>query len=206
MVIILNKFVGFIMKKIIILLMLFSVAFLNSCDHIKYMVKGNFTNLFDGKLTGLDSLINIDGYYHTIGMGTFTYTYYMFYRDGTFTSDFCVMSTNIPEDSHVVGKLPGWGHYIISGETIKTQAIVIHGEIYWFGVTAPILLTERWFKIINKDTLFEIYFNDFKKHENSWSWSYLNTKAAFHPLKSKPDSTCWLKEKSWAWKDGKLIK
>jgi len=34
----------------------------------------------------------------------------------------------------------------------------------------------------------------------------INSIATFHTLEKKPDSNCWLKEKEWAWKDGKIIK
>lgn len=181
------------------------LSILNSC-YFCWLEADTFTYRYDGKLTGIDSLINVDGYYETN-------TYYMananimFYRDGTLASVFGTAGMGrIKSDTDSIGNIDGWGQYKICGDTIKTQTIVIAGNIFWGDsfASSPIIVFERWFKIINRDTLLVIYYNDIKEPKRT-DKQYFNTLVCFKPLKSRPDSNCWLKRNSWAWKDGKIL-
>jgi hypothetical protein len=174
------------------------------------MASGKYTYRFDGNYTGIDTLINVDGYYHNQD-GTYTINYFMFYRDGTFATDILNTYKTNKIDIDSIYYIGGWGKYIIIGDTIKIQSICVYGYVRSDVYTdAPVDIFYREFKIINKDTLIEILFKDIKNPDNpSYShknWEFLNKPAYFTPLPNRPDSSCWLKNNSWAWKDGKIIK
>jgi hypothetical protein len=195
------------MKKIITYIFFCCTIFvLVSCGTpIKSLLKGNFTNYFDGKYTGLDTLLNTNGCYRTINTNEDGNRLFIFYNDGTYGSrilfDFRKLIINLDEKFDDVG---AWGHYYISGDTIKAQNIELLGGVFEDKYTYDLVLeNEQWFKIISKDTIAEIYFNCFDPDRKSRNKIIY---AAFNPLNEKPDSNCWLKKNSWAWKDGIIKK
>jgi hypothetical protein len=139
-------------KKPFFCLCFLIIMLLTSCFQVPYVpnrYKKNFTYCFQDKNTGIDSLININGYFE-IGQtpgGTFGYgshifridtfhTVFMFYRDGIFLYNFSdIYNMGIPkyfeqvvENSEkrkkdLFYKSYDWGCYKISGDTIKTQYI-----------------------------------------------------------------------------------
>lgn len=90
----------------------------------------NFTPIYDGQHTGLDSFINIEGYYVSPqGCDSSFYSMYMFYPDGLFT--IATVSAVHPElvkcfengGQSAACNYPIWGIYRVDGDVIKTQVI-----------------------------------------------------------------------------------
>jgi len=168
---------------------------------------------YNGKKTGIDSLINIEGYYK---MGFLNYKErdiyfknFMFYQDGIFVFDFFDHNNNIPKYfRNIVEKNDKsfyryffCGHYIISADTIKTQCI---------NHPAPSLETDRlvyeiWFKVIDKNTLQCIYYKQLYRNYEKYPKNSMETKNSLHanfiPIELRPNSDCWLKKKKWFWCD-----
>ncbi len=166
---------------------------LNSCvDYTK-----NYTFRYNGKLTKIDSLIYVDGYYQPLFLSN-ARTKYLFYRDGTFAifnDQIIFINENLQIDS--IPSATAWGAYKIQEDTIKTQAIFVLNS--WFSKS--IYVPETWFKVISKDTLIELHFFNFQ----DTSLLQVKDKAVFRPA-IRPDSSCWLKERKWAWENGEIKK
>lgn len=217
------------MKSIII--GLFFCFFINSCGIINTssQVKKKFTYCYDGQYTGIDKLINVDGYY-TIGEERDTYginavfihkidtfnTNFMFWRDGTFLYNFFDYNNDIPKylknivDNTKKGKKDNfykyfsWGRYIICGDTIKAQYIHAPNGLndFWYGY-------EIAFKIINKTTLkylptesktLNYYATDIEINEMKENEKQSKyLPATFVPVEVIPSSDCWIKKKKWFW-------
>jgi hypothetical protein len=182
-------------------------------------------------LIGLDKKLNINGYYtinDTLNSGTIIYGYtnMIFFDDGMFVSGFhkcCDTSKQnigkvIPSyiDTIVDQRKLGdriytfyegfiWGYYNLSGDTIKVQHISrpALGDMnrFWYAY-------EIWFKIINKNSIEEIYRypihhmtdsdkSNFEINKKKWT----AVKAYFRPLDKLPESDGWLKYEDWFWKD-----
>lgn len=109
------------MKQLFYLLaiLIISLNFI-SCS-ICSIINDHFGYLYDGKYTGIDTLIDINGYYHILS-GASAPSYIMFYRDGTFASDIFKFKSN-NGDEYSIGKIWSWGSYIINNDTIKANAI-----------------------------------------------------------------------------------
>ncbi len=172
---------------------------LNSCSNLNsYRPQyDNYTFRYNGEITNLDSLICIDGYYQSTIINK-SYTTFMFYRDGTFALNLGVYNNSSFKPDSIVS-IFAWGAYKICGDTIKTQSILRMGK-FWI---TRLDMYERWFKIISKDTLLDIYYKNFLDPEDKRD--YLNSKLYFTPA-IRPDSSCWLKEQKWAWEKGEIKK
>lgn len=161
---------------IIVSISLTSCAYFTVPKHIKQ----GFTYCYDGKNTGIKSLLNIDGYYvipkpydkygknavYMHEIDTF-YLNLMFFEDGIFVDNFYDCNSerlmkneqNIPlyfkeiaEDKKATFYQSfNWGCYIISRDTIKVQFL-----------NHPALLSptwtafEIWYKVIDRNTIIEI--------------------------------------------------
>ena len=185
------------------------LIFATSC--VDLYIRENFTYLFDGKNTGIDTLLHVDGYFINLDAKCSDYSdsKFMFYRDGTFTN--CMFVNKFKNDNvkeETVSMIFGWGRYIIEGDTIKAQTVIspnghYFGTIYFY----KLYVIEQWFKIINKDTLKEIFWKDLIEKRPKEKLCECNSPISYYiSLKNKPDSLCELKENKWAWKDGKIIK
>lgn len=186
-----------------------NLLLLVSCGKpISWIAKGKFTNYYDGKYTGLDTLLNINGYFHNEELNKIgsSEENIIFYSDGTllkFSSLNFKHSKNNGYDTVVY--INNWGHYYFKNDTIKAQLIENFGEIIYNSYTAdPIKIYDNWFIIKDKNTIQEIYYNVIN-HDPSYNRVKLYN-YEFKPLNQKPDSNCWLKTHEWAWKDGKIIK
>jgi len=145
----------------------------------------DFTFLYDGAYTGIDTLIHIDGcYYNPYGNRV-----RMFYQDGISISSAVKDSLSIYES---VTKGKGWdvhhgksttiyGRYIIKKDTIINQRI--YYDLYWGS-----LAKEEKYLIIAKDKLLKI-------NRNTENDLY-----EFVPLENRMDSTTWLFKKKWFYK------
>ena len=187
-----------------------------SCGYntVPKYVRQNFIYCYDGMATGIDTLINIEGYYDFIPENCLScYLRVMFYKDGTY-----VASSYYPRDESMQSHFENitnhdskglyyfylykdWGRYIINGDTIKLQAIVrpVRGStsVAWW-------LHEVWYKILDRNTIIGIYPS--KKpvrypddlEENNYIRKY-SIPAKFTPLTVRPNPNCWLKEEKWFW-------
>lgn len=90
----------------------------------------DFTYKYKGEYTGLDKLINIDGYYVVQReCDSAFFSMFMFYPDGLFT--IATTSEILPEladcfengGKDKICKYPSWGTYFVENDTIKTQVI-----------------------------------------------------------------------------------
>lgn len=172
------------MKKYIAIFFLSVVCF--SCIIKK---PKQFIYPYDGENTGLDSLINIDGYYSKLGYAD---KILLFYRDGIFISnnfrDTAFASKKIVKVDTLKNSYEhSWykglhGRYIIKDDSILAQDIV-----YTFTDGSNAYTNK--YKIISKDTIFDT----------------LEKKTyVFHSLPNRIDSANWLFKKKWFYKDKEL--
>lgn len=105
-------------------------VFVISCTSVK---PTDFSFYYNQNDTGLASRINTEGYYvSTRECDSTFFSVYMFYPDGLFTiattSNVSLVSDCFTRggDSKVC-QYPSWGTYRLSGDTIKTQTIIIEG-------------------------------------------------------------------------------
>lgn len=176
-----------------ILLFIIGTALLTGCASMK---PTGFTYTFEDRYTGLDTLINIDGYYITkkqlVGNNFFFMYMYMFYSNGIF------FKTNVSEITpEVIESFTGkytdyrfinWGTYRINGDTIHAECIFTDGwlprpeaiKIDYIILPDPDSPKENTTGVILKDD----------------SLQYMAI-GKFHPLETKRDyRDCpWLKRK-----------
>lgn len=99
---------------------------LSACVTIK---PKDFTYPYTKEYTGLDTLININGYYVTQRECDSTFfSAFMFYPDGLFTIATASNISDLTDCFENGGKsnfcqYPSWGTYRVTGDTIKTQTI-----------------------------------------------------------------------------------
>jgi hypothetical protein len=186
-------------------------------------VTQGFKYCYDGKNTGLDTIINIQGYYtmgHPHVRSGLNAVYkpridtvdinFMFFPDGIFLYNFFDHNKNIPEyfkrivENTNNGKTDHffksfyWGRYIVEKDTIKAQYFNIPKSLNdgWFS-------GEIWFNIISKNEVKEID-NPSTAEKNKWSESqgfavYKSLTATFNPVGLLPSSNTKLKKKKWFW-------
>jgi hypothetical protein len=169
----------------------------------------SFTNCYDERYTGLDTLINIKGYFAKKGVngniddlnknGDLLSPIF-FFNDGFFTCDFYLIGflKNVElKKTTAFSSGWDWGIYTIHGDTIKLQYLSYPGGMSWDN-------GEIWFKILNKNKLqpltlshnYNITVNDIKSGITKDSSSTF----IFTPLNILPDpNLCWLKNEKWAW-------
>ena len=221
------------MKTKQIHIIFFVSILLNSCSifyKVPKDIKSRFAYCYDGQNTGIDTLINTDGYY---SMGCITdrwgylgkyehiidtvFVNLMFYKNGIFIYNFDDYNHNIPQYfKNIVeytkngNDIPFfqrfyWGLYIISGDTIITQYV---------NHPSPLSLTwlarENRYKIIDSNTIQYIYSKildrkteeERKIFQKSMEQSLSDyLPASFIPVEVKPSSDCWLKKEKWFWCD-----
>lgn len=214
------------MKKNIIALIV--IATLTSCG-VPHYIKQNFTYCYDGQNTGIDTLINIDGYYKITCLqerderyttkGQWVHkidtlcTNLMFYKDGIFVNEFNDPDRNRKDIQLYFKKLVKnkknkklnarfYGIYKIYRDTIKTQ------YINYTGLTNTWMAYETWYKVINKGTIKIIAGRQLFYDRENPDKSVMNLKmtnkedsyaAVFIPVEVRPGSDCWLKNKKWFW-------
>ncbi len=209
------------------LILILSFFLLNSCVGLyNYPVPSRFKramNCYDSAYTGLDTLINIHGYYSKmeirdkkglygyengkrveLGIDTSFYNI-MFYNDGIFIANIGFRDSLI-EEGLTQMKLEGrtfstrsyyQGTYKISGDTIKTQQISSGYSNVWFA-------WEVWYRIINKNTIQSFYTkhlallsHDYKKQGYQPKFITDSCPAKFVYVENIPESDSWLKREAW---------
>ena len=172
-------------RKISCGLLLSLILFLNSCsNHVPARHRRNLPYCYNGKNTGIDTIININGYYeiHENSGATYEYGYgkwattvvdtfptkFMFFKDGTFLHGFS-------DYNHRPGNIPKYFEEVVSNtqkgerdpffQHASWGCYIISGNIIKTQyVTRPSGigsgywdLTEEWFKVIDKNTLKSIF-------------------------------------------------
>lgn len=209
------------LKQIVILIMLSSCGVQK--DVPKY-ISERFTYCYDGKDTGIDSLLKTDGYYviaesfKDIGYNSKKDTSYfnmMFYKNGICVFNFfpldnkgrvidnefmslffkTIIEERESKESSFFYNTRNWGRYIIEGDTLKAQCIYRPSA----GETTTIWgINEVWYKIINRTTIIEIP-SESLTNRTKKERKYLP--ARFVPLIEIPTPDCWLMKEKWFWCD-----
>jgi hypothetical protein len=191
------------MKKI--LFPILAMLFITDCTTftVPYRVKKNFKYCFDGEKTGLDTLINIHGYYapdtiirksNNILPKDTLHPAFIFFDNGFVDADVNISFFN-ENVSFFVKRWGGdFGRYILHADTIKLQVVMPPGEMSRETY-------EVWYKIIDKNTIQKIYAG-LGENEVPRILPPLNPYAEqvfiFRPfeIKIKPEDT-WIYKKRW---------
>ena len=166
---------------------------------ILYGQPNGFVNEYSEKINDIEQMIKVDGYYQSDRLSHGMSLFFMLYRDGTIYRIHTSVVHNI--DSYLT--LPDnqswknrWGSYQICDSNIYVQTIE---PIEWYYVTHNYIL-----EIINDTTLLYkpiIHKNAKDETIKVFDYDTITTKMYFHPLPNRMDSTCWVKNKKWFWKD-----
>ncbi len=187
-----------------------TIILMYGCTYmVPYETKWRFYYYYDNEYTGLDTLINLDGFYHvkvddksTIKRAQDTlYPSYVFYKNGyvNLNTGYEYLLNKYDEFSHFDGMWGDYGRYILVEDTIKLQYIMSPG-----GMSRG--MAEIWFKIIDENTIRKIYQGrgDYAwKGEHPYTYTYLKRGTfVFAPLDTKiePEKT-WLMKRRWFWSD-----
>lgn len=173
--------------------------------------KRSFTYCFDGENTGLDSLIDINGFFYMKSdinqnliidkgnVGNF-YPNFKFYENGfVHNNPYILLDLNKSKFGSWIDNYSGadFGRYILKGDTIKIQLVEPPGgqtqEIYEVGLV-----------IIDKYNIRPIYWGDPDLVSNATVEEYLkkgyyrNKILTFYPMERKinPEKT-WIYNKRW---------
>lgn len=209
-------------KNIILIL---SIILLNSCsyENSSLVYINNFTYCYDNKPTGLDTVINLQGYYSSMNIKK-TILYHknneevidtIYYNDMFFKNGICVRNffqSSVEENLTTFERMAfyngyKWGNYRIVNDTIKAQYIYkpIRYSVNdsWDGY-------EIWYKILNSKSIKEINLiplEDFKSKDDSIIFyniykTRVNKQAPYNFVPTKiipsPDSS-WILKEPWFW-------
>ena len=202
------------MNKYVVILSL--LVLMQGC--IIYKVKKNtresFTYCWSENKTGLDSLLNLKGFFHAtnvvykdsvskiIDFGATYYPCYVFFQNGFSARNLPLEwylkdhKVNEPPNTYTSGSV--WGLYKIYGDTIKVQYIPKPG-----GMSCKKI--EIWFKIINKNTIQELYFKygnsiTYEEVRNYQKNKNVNDFMQFVSLDTLPDPySSWIIKEKWFW-------
>jgi len=167
--------------------LLFTVLLLfSSCSIIVTWFKPKgFTYLYDGKYTGIDTLLNIDGYFYSDS----TQHTALFYRDGTAAIFFAPENEEFfdKENKNKFIYIPRWGGYRLYGDTVKTQTILNFGGMESMGTGFNTY-------VIKSKNEIEYYF-----HKQKDSTFIYRTPLYYHPYSNRLDSAHWVKKRKWFW-------
>ena len=164
----------------------------------------NFTYSYDKENTGLDKLIDINGYYISQRECDSTfYSIYMFYSDGLFT--IATASKISPEliqcfengGTSKIYQYPLWGIYKVEDDLIKTQVIRLEGNGCVIFRDYRILPDKQ---IINISEYVQPEYTNLGYMANypSFTSNACEKPAEFYSLTSKRDSIeCPLLKKKW---------
>ena len=185
---------------------------ISACSNYKYLnnnvpnsIKTNFSLCYNREGTGIDSLINIQGYYKQTkdmykGEGitrSFEYTMF-FFSDGLFARQF----GDISDDSSAVTPIINayeWGLYRVCGDTILLQYINHPSKM------APWGAWESMYVVVDRNTIKQInlkpmhYISGSYRNDLEEKWKSKYGIAKFVPLLSIPKPNCWLINEQWFW-------
>lgn len=202
----------------------FILILLTSCIQsfiVPTKIKKRFTFCYDGKPTGLESKININGFYEMTDIwwneSGYGKTYnprwdttqidILFFNDGICALGFGWHSYNQTGKQYLdsLAKTPNHleinasqkGVYRVFGDTIKVQVI---NDVRWAAPTW--MAHEVWYKIVDRNTLKRLgskaLHNEKVEDMEIERTSDINTDLAhFIPVDSLPSSDIWLKKEKW---------
>ena len=186
--------------SILILCLIFT-----SCNIYHNMTRQNFKLCYEGLDTGLDTLIDIKGYYPmdvTYSDGSsLNNCKVVFYKDGMFLHN--PQLNNISDfglDYTKVGKYWDWGIYKLSNDTIIGQFLNVSG--------ATSSCESVFYKIIDSHTIQRIYpqsrnnkiIDDVYDYRSLYHYKFSYSSASFVPFKELPSPDNSLaKSKRWFW-------
>lgn len=167
----------------------------------------NFTYYYEGRNTGLDRRIDINGYFVSQhGCDSTFYSIYMFYSNGLF----CIATTsNVSADlikcfadggESNLCRYPSWGTYRIEGDTIKTQSLANIGTGYVIFRDYLIMPDES---IVNLSDYVEPQHTNLGYMENypSLLFNTCPKMAKFYSSSKRDSSDCPYLCKRWFWKN-----
>lgn len=213
--------IGNYMRSVSLLFICFT---LNSCVQsfiVPKKIKQKITFCYDGKPTGLDTLIKINGFYQTMdiwwndaGYGKSfdpkkdtNYINFIFSNDGICGYHFWGTADTAKKNLEARAKnlknndFPGLykGVYKVFSDTIKIQVI---NDCRWAMPTW--MGKEIWYKIIDLHTLKLIGYKNLNNNKLLHPEKKESPKLAyFIPVDTIPSSDIWLKKKKWFWCDRK---
>jgi len=186
------------------LIILFFTIVIASCA----VAPKNFTYFYKDENTGLDKLVDINGYYVSQrGCDSTFFSMYMFYPNGLFTV--ATMSNLQPEltecfekgGNSTICRYPVWGTYRIEGDLIRTQVVRFDGS----GCTIfRDYRIQPDGNIVNISDYVEPQHTNLGYMENypSFKNNDCEKAATFYSLTAKRDSTdCPLLKKKWFWEN-----
>ena len=197
------------MKKAVFIIIAFASLTI-SCNSLRRNVKNAFTHCYKGIYTGLDTLINLEGYYSSPSL--------IFYDNGLVIrpiakdavqlnrNDFSLLQEVAESQETKFSKYHMYnfidcGSYRICGDTIKVQMIHKSYSIndYWRG-------RESWYKIIDRNTLlfisdYVLTTNQKEKDFQEKSYPFIGgTKRTFVSVPALPSPDYfWILKEKWFW-------
>jgi len=166
------------------------IACLSSCATMMELSRPKgFTYKYDAKYTGIDTLLNVDGYF----FGSNRHALYI-YRDGTMAN----YETWKPTSFDTKDKFfPQWGVYRVMSDTIKAQTIVN------LGGSGPMRTGMYTYIIRSKDEveLFSeaFYVNNPESLKKNLKVDTLSIPLKFTSYPNRTDSAHWVKKHKWFW-------
>jgi len=169
---------------------------------------------YTGTYTGIDTLINVNGYYYFTNGDSSRYDggSYFFFIDGFFAySPFSNPNLTIANNGEIkkIEKTINdyfTGVYKIENGTIKAQFSNPPNSMSW-------AMTELWFKIVDSNTLMAVRVPDaiIKKEQkirNTTAYRHQQAyKISFVPMKTLPNpEKSWIKKRKWFWCNDTLYK
>lgn len=192
-------------------------------------IKKNYTFLYDGGYTGIDTLINNKGFYITprkimdYGEVRTSNSMVLFYEDGL-----CVTGAlNFKDENELYTdkilpilvngemirdknkdsldffyQLNVWGKYEIIGDTIKVQFIRRA-----YSLNSGWNMFQKWYKIINHNQIQEIAWIRYDNDNKKWIIVDYNKSnitpipSTFIPLEAIPPPDAWIKKEKWFWRN-----
>jgi len=180
-----------------------------SCSFLRQNTQAveSFTYCFNDEYTGLDTLLNINGFYYSvynlsmdeknknIQIHDTIYPSFAFFKNGMYVSNLCVDCLQNIKIQSIGGE---WGLYTLCGDTIKAQFIEPPSSMSFTK-------GEIWFKIIDKNTVQPLgtkyqtpmKSDDIKQVRNNKQSIKL---CKFTPLYALPDpNKSWIINEKWFW-------
>ncbi len=195
------------MKKIILkILFLFTLC---GCPSIYYSYNSDFSMCYKEGNTGLDSIINLNGYYRhaSVYYGRTSYCNRLFYPNGVFIDYFDEVSfqEHKIKRNGFYNRGTLWGVYRLVNDTIIAQTMEAPGGMSW-------LKEDLAFKIIDSVTIMKLDFwklnlppnNEQKNLSVPKPYTHTVTEqiltGEFVPYSDLPDpNKSWIMKKKWFW-------
>lgn len=194
-------------KLVALILMIWGMTIGDSIAQRPWGAKRDIDFCYRGSYTGIDTIINTDGYYYLRQDDSSRFDGYsfIFFKDGFFAyspfSDPNITVKNNGEIMKIDKAINGYfvGTYKIDNDTIKAQFSNPPNAMSW-------TMTELWFEIVNNNTIRAINIPDniIKKREQIRNTATYHREEkqdiVFIPLAKLPNpDDSWIKKRKWFW-------